>query len=100
VGVAAWVKIFLINPYKAARHVINVVNPNADVEEKDESKDAIKTFGTAFINFFGFFGSCLAMSFLAIPIATLKLPYLVNLMLALSAVVLLVLSYFYFQNRD
>jgi len=46
VGVAAWVKIFLINPYNAARHVINVVNPNADVEAKDESKDAIKAFAT------------------------------------------------------
>jgi hypothetical protein len=97
---AAWIKVFLINPYRGARHIANIVSSTADVEEKENSKEVLKDVGNSTINFLGFMGSCIGMAFLSLPIALLRLPYFVNLILAIGAVGLLMLSYSYFQNRS
>jgi hypothetical protein len=99
-GMAAAIKLFVVNPYRGARHIANVVRPNADKYEKEESKEVLRVVGNQTINFFGFFGSCLLILLLAIPIASLHLPDIANLTLGVCAAALLVFSYYHFQNRD
>jgi hypothetical protein len=100
VGMAAAIKFFVVNPYRGARHIANVVRPNADKYEKQESKEVLRVVGNQTLNYFGFLGSCLLISVLTIPIALLHLPYIINLALGLIAAAILVFSYYHFQNRD
>lgn len=99
-GMAAAIKVFIVNPYRAAKHVTNVVRPNADKCEKDEAKEVLRVVGNQTLNYFGFIGSFLLIAIFALPIALLHLPYLINLILGLGAATFLVFSYYYFQNRD
>jgi hypothetical protein len=96
----AAIKFFVVNPYRGARHVANVVRPNADKYEKEESKEILRVVGNQTLNYFGFLGSCLLILVLTFPIALLHLPYIINLILGLSAAAFLVFSYYHFQNRD
>lgn len=100
VGMAAAVKLFVVNPYRGARHIANVVRPNVDKYEKEESKEVLRIVGNQAFNFFGFLGCCLIILVLTIPIAFLHLPYIINLILGICAAALLVFSYYHFQNRD
>jgi hypothetical protein len=100
VGMGAAVKVFIINPYRGAKHVANVVRPNADKYDKEDSKEVLRVVGNQTLNYFGFIGSFLLVSILAIPIALLRLPYFINLILGLGAASFVVFSYYHFQNRD
>jgi hypothetical protein len=99
-GMAAAIKFFVVNPYRGARHIANVVRPNADGEEKEESKEVLRVVGNQTLNYFGFLGSCLLILVFSIPIALLHLPYVINLILGFSAAAFLAFSYYHFQNRD
>ena len=100
IGLAAAIKIFIINPYRGARHIANVVNPNAKEYEKEESKEVIKGVGNQALNYFGFMGTFLGLTILGAGVAMLGLPYAVNLILGIGATCVLFLAYYYFQNRD
>ena len=100
IGLVAAIKIFIVNPYRGARHIVNVVNPNAKEYEKEESKEVIKGVGNQALNYFGFLGTFFALIALATGIAMIKLPYVVNLILGIGAACVLVLAYYHFQNRD
>ena len=99
-GMAAAIKFFVVNPYRGVRHITNVVRPNADKYEKEESKEVLRVVGNQTLNYFGFLGSCLLVFVIGFPIALLHLPYIINLVLGLCAAVFLVFSYYHFQNRD
>ena len=100
VGLVAAIKIFIVNPYIGARHIANVVNPNAKENEKEESKEVIKGVGNQALNYFGFMGTLIALIALGTGIAMLGLPYVVNLILGIGAACVLFLAYYHFQNRD
>lgn len=100
VALAAGVKFFIINPYNGVKHIANVVRPNTEKNDKEESKEVLSVVGNQALNFFGFWISCLIVVALSILIVFLHLPYIVNLILGIGAAVFLILSYYYFQNRD
>lgn len=100
VGMAAAVKLFVVSPYRGARHIANVVRPNADKYDKDESKEVLREVGNQSFNFLGFMGACFLVSVLSLPIALLQLPFFANLLLGIAAAIFLVFSYSFFQNRE
>ena len=100
VGMAAAIKVFIVNPYRGAKHVANVIRPNANKDDKEESKEVMRVVGNQALNYLGFIGSFFLVVILAIPIGLLHLPYFINLILGLGAAAFLVFSYYYFQNRD
>ena len=100
VGMAAAIKVFIVNPYRGAKHVANVIRPNADKDVKEESKEVLRVVGNQALNYFGFIGSFLLVFILALPIGLMHLPYLINLILGLCAAAFLIFAYYHFQNRD
>ena len=100
VAAVAMIKVFIVNPYRGVRHVANAIRPNADKYDKEESKEVLRVVGNQTLNYFGVIGSFLLVVILALPIAFLDLPYLINLILGLGAATFLVFSYYHFQNRD
>ncbi len=97
---AAVIKVFIVNPYRGARHISNIVRPNADKHDKEESKEVLRVVGNQSLNYLGFLGSFFLVAILAFPLALLQLPYIANLILGIGAVAFLVFSYYHFQNRD
>ena len=99
-GSAAVIKVFVVNPYRGARHISNIVRPNADKHDKEESKEVLRVVGNQSLNYVGFLGSLFLVAVLAFPVALLSLPYMANLILGVGALIFLVFSFYHFQNRD
>jgi hypothetical protein len=95
----AVIKVFIVNPYRGARHISNAIRPSANKADKEESIEVIKEVGHQASNYLGFIGSFSAIAILAVPIALLGLPYILNLFLGIAGLILLVISYYHFQNR-
>ena len=96
-GIAVLFRI-ATSPIRGVRHLNNAINPNVGSEDKEESKEILKTSGAQVSSYLGFI-TATAFLIVAFFLVSPFLPIYLNQILAVCISILLFIAYRYSQNR-
>jgi hypothetical protein len=96
-GIAVLIRI-ATSPIRGARHLFKIINPNVGSEDKEESKETLKTSRIQATSYLGFI---VATTFLMVAFFLVSpyLPLILNQILLVCIFALLFISFRFSQNR-